>query len=147
MIRDLLVIDRFEGWWWQSEIKHIWHNKNVEFVRVCWAVILNSKGKGTLFSVQWWFCFSISIIKYAFLTRTSALIHPIITISKEMVLHFVFKIQFQSGELCSLPLPFQYLHTDISHAMEMHFPHCCTYGLWLLFCSLHGDHIFLALLS
>lgn len=147
MIHDLLMTDRFEGWWWQSEIKHIWRNKNVEFGRVCWAVILNSKGNSTMFSMQWWFCFSISITKYAFWTRILALIHPLITINKEMVSHLVFKIQFQSAELCSLPLPFQYLHTDISHATEMHFPHCCTYGLWLLFRPLHRDRIFLALLS
>ena len=38
---------------------------------------------------------------------------------------------FQSGGLCSLPLPSPYLHTNISHATEMHFPHCCTLGLWL----------------
>lgn len=38
---------------------------------------------------------------------------------------------FQSGGLCSLPLPSPSLHTDISHATEMHFPHCCTSGLWL----------------
>ena len=38
---------------------------------------------------------------------------------------------FQSGGLCSLPLPSPYLHTDISHAIEMHFPHFCTLELWL----------------
>lgn len=97
-----------------------------------WAVILNSKGKGTLFSVWWWFCFSLPITKYAFWTRIFALIHPVIIISKEMLVTPPLENSvFQSCGLCYLPLPSPYLHTDISDATEMHFPHCCFLGLWL----------------
>lgn len=40
-------------------------------------------------------------------------------------------IQFQSGGLCPLTLLSPYFHTDSTHEMEMYFPRCCTYRLWL----------------
>lgn len=55
---------------------------------------------------------------------------------------------FQSGGLCSLPLPSPYLHTDISHAWRCIFLTVALRGCGcMLFCPLQWDHLFLALLS
>lgn len=86
------------------EIKCIWHNKNLEFGRMHWAVTLNSKGKCTLFSVWWWFCFFPSQNMLSGL-EFFLFIHPSVKFSKEILVTARLENSvFQSGWLCSLPL-------------------------------------------